>query len=190
MRTELFAWLMVGGRRVGAFEFTEYDPNGCGDNEDFQFLMDCDEWHEAHLSNVLSSAWGDIVQDVTIWGSILAFQSAWLAPKFTRGRLFADTVTAILDLVCPGHSILIMPPFLLGAPQRSEASDGLTRLHTIMIRHFQRTLTVDRLPGEYWHEGWLWRPNPRWAPHIKTPASAIVLPFARPAASTDEGGAD
>jgi hypothetical protein len=186
MRTELFAWLMVGGRRVGAFEFAEYDPNGCGDNEDFRFLMDCDEWHEAHLSNVLSSAWRDIVQDVTIWGPILAFQSAWLAPKFTRGRLFADTVTTILDHICPGHAILIMPPFLLGAaPAPRSAEGGLTRLHAIMIRHFERTLGVRRLPGEYWHEGWLWRSNPRHR-LVQPTNSAVVLPFARPADPTNE----
>jgi hypothetical protein len=186
MRTELFAWLMVGGRRVGALEFGEYDPNGCGDNEDFQFLMDCDEFHEAHLSNVLSSAWENIVDDVTIWGPILHFRGAWLAPQFARGKLFTDAVDAILEHVCPGYSILVMRPFLLGAWPGPRPADRMTRLHFVMIGHFQRTLGVDRLPGEYWGEGWLWRRNPRHGRLIKRPASGVVLPFVRPADLTDE----
>jgi hypothetical protein len=130
---------------------------------------------------------GDIVQDVTISGPILDFQSAWIAPKFTRGRIFADTVTAILDQACPDHSILIMRPFLLGASQASGHAAELTRLHMIMTRHFQRVLGVRRLPGEYWEEGWLWRPNPRWARHIKPPGSAVVLPFTRPVPENERG---
>jgi hypothetical protein len=179
-RVELFAWLKVDGRRIGAFEFATYDPNGCGDNEDFQFLMDCDDGHEAHLSNVLSSAWADVVLDITHVGPILDFRCAWLAPEFARGRLFADAVNAVTDQLCPDYSILVMRPFLLGASKGSERSKGLTRLHAIMIRHFQRTLGVDRLPGEYWHEGWLWRPNSRCR-LIHPPRSGVVLPFVKPA---------
>jgi hypothetical protein len=59
-----------------------------------------------------------------------------------------------------------------------------------MIRHFRRTLGVDRLPGEYWHEGWLWRPNPHHLEVIEAPGSAVVLPFAGPVAfeSDSNGG--
>jgi hypothetical protein len=185
MRTPLFAWLMVAGRRVGAFDLVLYDPNGCGCNEDFQYLMDWDDDDEAHLADVLSSAWADIVLDVTHAGPILDFHSAWLAPKFARGRLFADAVNAILDRICPYYSILVMRPFLLGTSKESDPSKGLTRLHAIMIRHFQRTLGVDRLPGEYWYEGWLWRSNPRCR-LITPPASGVVLPFVRPAEAADE----
>jgi hypothetical protein len=32
-KTELFAWLMLGRRRIGAFQMNEYDPNGCGSND-------------------------------------------------------------------------------------------------------------------------------------------------------------
>jgi hypothetical protein len=184
-RVELFVRLMVGGRRIGAFEFATYDPSGRGDNEDFQFLMDCDDGYEAHLSNVLSSAWEDIVLDVTHAGPILDFRAAWLAPKFARGRLFADAVNMITDQLCPGYSILVMRPFLLGASKDSGRSSSLTRLHAIMIRHFQRTLCVERLPGEFWDEGWLLRPNPRCG-LIHPPTSGVVLPFVRPSDPADE----
>jgi hypothetical protein len=81
-----------------------------------------------------------------------------------------------------------MRPFLLGASKGPESAEGLTHLHMIMIRHFQRALGVDRLPGEYWQERWLWRPNPRWASLITPPMSAVVLPFARATDSSDANG--
>jgi hypothetical protein len=177
---------MVGGRRVGALEFTEYDPNGCGCNEDFQYLMDWDDAYDAHLSNVLCSAWADIVLDVTHAGPILDLRAAWLAPKCTRGRLFADTINVITQQLCPGHSILTMRPFLLGASPRRAPLRELTHLHRVMIRHFQRSLGVDRLPGDYWHEGWLWRPNPRCVGIIVPPRSGVVLPFVKQAAEEGE----
>ncbi|HSR82385.1 MAG TPA: hypothetical protein VLL28_16555, partial [Hyphomicrobiaceae bacterium] len=49
LKTEIFAWLVLGRRRIGAFQLKKFDPNGSGSNEDFMTVMEIDEEYVAAL---------------------------------------------------------------------------------------------------------------------------------------------
>jgi hypothetical protein len=57
----------------------------------------------------------------------------------------------------------------LEKPEDSAADDGFPRRQAAMIRYYTRLFGVDRFPGEWAAEGWLWRASPRIAELIPTP---------------------
>src|SRR5512138_726870 len=46
IKTEVFAWISIGGHRIGALALNAFDPNGCSDNDDFWNVMDADDGDE------------------------------------------------------------------------------------------------------------------------------------------------
>ena len=171
-RERFFGWIVVERERVGALELYTFDPNGCGGNTDFTLLMDADCGFEARLSVTLSSAWPDIVDDVTIWGPILDFRSAWIAPSHAKGGLFSAAANAVIDEVLSDHSVLVMLAYpleytsVVDSPARKRAVRLRQRA---MVRHYSRCFGVKPLPGKAGKDAWLWRPNEHLVYHIKQP---------------------
>ncbi len=170
IRLELFGWLKRGRQRVGAFELATYDPNGCSDNEEFIDLMDADTGYEADLSCVLSNCWRDIVMEVTAFGPILSFQSAWISQCVSQRGLLAAVLEAFIVRHFANFSILVLKPFPLEYEGRvdSSAKDRATDIRQkAMIRYYSTTLGVDLLPG--CREPWMWRPSSRIASFVTRP---------------------
>ena len=183
IKTEVFGWIYIGRRRIGALALNEYDPNGCATNDEFWNVMDADSADEEALAVVLGNAWCHVVDDVTHAGPILEFRIAWIAPEHARGDLFAAASLGIIDKVCDHYSILVMransleyheyrgPPLTKAARSRQQA----------MIRYYGRIFGVRPFHGHDGKEGWLWRPNPRLIDLIeeprraRTPASANIF---------------
>ena len=157
-KRECFCWIKAGRRRVGAMKLNAYDPDGCAGNRDFLEIMDRDAEIEYRLAGVLCSGWSDVTE-ITPYGSILHFESAWIAPEYSRGSLFADAAHAIIDKEFQEHSVLIMLAF----PLEHEGKDGplfergFGYRQRAMIRHYRRIFGVEPFPGHRGREGWLWR---------------------------------
>ena len=160
-KTELFAWLVLGRRRIGAFELNEFDPNCCGSNEDFMIVMDIDEAYEATLSAALCEQFDNLIGEVTLAGPILDFRRAWIMPRFANGELFRLAARTLVEKVSPHYSIMVIKAFPLEYEgEVSEGSDleiafqGRARA---MMRYYQRIFAVRPFDGEYGDDGWLWR---------------------------------
>jgi len=160
-KTELFAWLMLGARRIGAFELNKYDPNGCASNEEFIMVMDSDEEYEATLSGALCKQFDDLIDEVTLGGPILDFRRAWIMPQFAHGDLFRLATRALVEEFCPDYSIMVLKAFPLEyegyVPKGSELEIAFKRRVRAMIRYYQRIFGVRPFDGEDGDAGWLWR---------------------------------
>ena len=164
-KRELFAWIQIGPRRVGALELHEFEPSGCFDNADVFEVMDCEDAFESRLAEVLCSVFDDLCSEVAPYGSILDFRHAWIAPASAHQGLFAKAATTIVDAAFPDHTLLIMKAYPLeyegkvldGAPLEA----GLTARQRAMARHYGKILGVRPLPDPHGREGWLWRAHPQ-----------------------------
>ena len=160
-KTELFAWLVLGRRRIGAFELNEFDPNCCGSNEDFMIVMDIDEAYEATLSAALCEQFDNLIGEVTLAGPILDFRRAWIMPRFANGELFRLAARTLVEKVSPHYSIMVIKAFPLEYEgEVSEGSDleiAYERRARAMMRYYQRIFAVRPFDGEYGDDGWLWR---------------------------------
>jgi hypothetical protein len=114
--------LVLGRRRIGAFELNEFDPNGCGSNEDFIIVMDIDEAYEATLSGALCGQFDDLIGEVTFAGPILDFRRAWIMPRFANGELFRLAARTLVEKVSPRYSIMAITAFPL--EYEGEVSEG------------------------------------------------------------------
>jgi hypothetical protein len=161
LKTELFAWLMLGRRRIGAFELNKFDPNGCASNEDFMMVMDMDDEYEATLSGALCGQFDNLIDEVTFFGPILEFRRAWIMPRFASGVLFPLATRTLVEKISPHSSIVVMKAFPLeyegGVPGDSDLKIASKRRVRAMIRYYRRIFGVRPFGAEYGDEGWLWR---------------------------------
>lgn len=164
-KRELFAWIHVGRRRVGALELHEFEPSGCFDNEDVFEVMDCEDAFESRLAEVLCSVFDDLCFDVAPHGSILDFRHAWIAPAPAHQGLFAKAATTIVDTAFPDHALLVMKVYPLEyegkVPDGAPVQAGLAARQRAMARHYGQIFGVRPLPDPHGQEGWLWRAHPR-----------------------------
>jgi hypothetical protein len=172
---DLFCWINFKNQHVGALHFVEFQPNPFIDNEDFFLTMDADYHQDAHLAELLCDVWSDVVKDVLGYGPVLEFRLAWMAPQHATAAVWATAAEALIKVEFDEHSILVMKAFpleyeaRLEKPEDSAADDGFPRRQAAMIRYYTRLFGVDRFPGEWAAEGWLWRASPRIAELIPTP---------------------
>lgn len=160
LRRKLFAWLILNGERIGAFEMNQIDPNGCADNDEFLMVMDASEKFEADMSDVLCTQWNDIIGDVTHAGPILDFRYAWIAPEHAGGSLFSKCSHALIDRFCPRYSILVIKAFPLEYEGREIAANpamgrAVDCRERAMVRYYGSVFGVRPFPGKAGEEGWL-----------------------------------
>lgn len=174
---ELFSWYIKGNKKVGAFEFKEYFPENCFDNDDFLEVMDFNEAHEHEMSVALCSVWNDIVTDVAGYGSILEFRNAWIAPGTSRRDLLARLGNIVIDHAFNRYAILVMKAFPLEyegvVTDQNELAFG--HRQRAMLRYYRHCFGVHPLPGWAGEKGWLWRPNPKLAKHVAPTISESEL---------------
>jgi hypothetical protein len=160
-KTEFFAWLMLGGRRIGAFQLNQFDPNGCGSNLDFMMAMDIDDAFEATLAGALCDQFDNLIDEVTLAGPILEFRRAWIMPRFANGDLFRLAAHTLVEKFCPHFSILVIKAFPLEyegeVREGSDLEFAFKRRVRAMIRYYQRIFGVHLFDGAYGDDGWLWR---------------------------------
>jgi hypothetical protein len=160
-KTEIFAWLVLGRKRIGAFQLNKFDPNGCGSNEDFMTVMDLAEAYEATLSGALCRQFANLIDEVTLAGPIVDFRRAWIMPRFANGDLFRLTSRTLVEKVSPHHSIMVMKAFPLEYEgevlEGSELETAFKHRARAMMRYYQRIFGVRPFDGEYGDDGWLWR---------------------------------
>lgn len=175
-KRELFAWIQLGRRRVGALELHEFDMRGCLANDDVLYLMDSEEDIESQIAQVLCSTFDDLSCDVMPYGSILDFRHAWIKPGPAQRELLAKAATTIIDAAFPDHALLIMKAYPL--EYEGQMNDdapieaGLVSRQRAMVRHYHRIFGVEPLPCPHGQEGWLWRLHPKLvAPADQTEAN-------------------
>lgn len=174
---DLFCWIIAKKRRVGALNFVEFEPDVLISNDDFFDTMDADYHADAHLAEVLCTAWDEVVPDVLDYGPVLEFRLAWVSPEYARSGLWAAAARALIEAEFDDHSILVMKAFPLEyegrAPIGAPAHKGLERRRAAMVRYYGRLFGVARFPGMFGDDGWLWRANSRVADVIPAPKGAM-----------------
>lgn len=164
-KRELFAWIQLGRRRIGAIELHEFEISGCFDNDDVLYIMDCEEEYESRLAQVLCSALDDLPWDVMPYGSILDFRHAWTAPDPICRGLFAKAAITVIDTILPDHALMIMKAYPLEyegqVPDGAPVQAGLEARQRAMARHYRKLFNVQQLPDPHGKEGWLWHLHPK-----------------------------
>lgn len=164
-KRELFAWIQVGRRRVGALELHEFEMSGCLDNDDVLDVMDCEDAFESRLAEVLCSVVDNLPSDVMPYGSILDFRHGWIAPAPAYQGLFAKAATTIIGMAFPDHALLVMKAYPLEyegqVPNGTPVQTGLAARQRAMARYYGKIFGVQPLPDPHGKEGWLWRAHPR-----------------------------
>jgi hypothetical protein len=166
MRTrarEVFAWILIGRRRIGALAFHEIDPD-LVPNEEFFYAMDAWTMHVVELARVLCSEWEDFGDVVGGYGSVIHFEAAWMQPEYARGGIWAGAANVLMTELFPDRSILVLKAFPLeyegAGPTSSKCASPFKRRQRAMIRHYRRLLGVRPLPGPPGKDGWLWARRP------------------------------
>lgn len=160
-KREFVGKILVDGRQAGALRFVEYTPDPMIDNRDFFETMDADSISEYVLASVLCEGWRHLSSDVSDYGPILELSTAWMAPAFARGGLWARVAEHVIGHVSPRYALLIMKAFPLEyeglAPEGSSLGRSLLARQAAMKRYYGRLFGVQPFPGEAGEDGWLWR---------------------------------
>ena len=153
LRKELFCWILLGRRRIGAMALNTYCFNGCAANEHILETMDLDEDFEAELAHVLCNAWDSVVSDASHMAPVLYFHMAWISPEYADGKLFAVAATRLIEIIEP-HSILVMKAYPIEyqgkVPQGSPFTQAARSRQRAMIRYYRRILWGPAIPWPGW----------------------------------------
>jgi hypothetical protein len=170
---DLFCWILFEEQQVGALHLVEFKPDTDIDNDEFYYTMDAEAFADVKLAEVLCHSWHDVVHDVLVHGPVLEFRLAWMSPEHAKSAVWATAAEALIRAEFDEYSILVMKAFPLEyegrAPEGSPAHDFLIHRQAAMIRYYTRLFRVDRFPGTWGADGWVWRANPRIAHLIPPP---------------------
>lgn len=172
-KREIVGQVEIDERLVGALRFVEYTPDPLIDNDEFFETMDADSESACALASVLCGGWECVSLDVSDYGPILEFSTAWMTPAFARGGLWAQVAERVIEHVSPRHALLVMKAFPLEyerkAPEGSSVEQGLFARQAAMKRHYRRLFGVQPFPGKAGEDGWLWRVGRRFADLMPPP---------------------
>lgn len=161
LRREIFCWLSVGRKRVGALDFVEFEFDAFAPTEELWNCMDSYAAADASLAGVLFDMWSDPA-DYSVYGPILDFRTAWMAPGQPPG-VWASVAKQIIATCCSDYSIIVLKAFPLEyegrAPKGSRVQFRLRRRQRAMQRYYARVLQMKQLPGRHGKDGWMWRPH-------------------------------
>lgn len=169
----IFAWALVGGQRMAAVEFAQYRPEMM-ENEDFAFIMDMDNSHEAELGIVLCDSWPELTFDIGGYGDFLEWEFAWTKPREPQAvGLWLTAGEWVISRLDDEYSIIVLKAFPLEyegcAPPGTEGARALRRRQRALVRLYRRLLGVRPLPGRHGREGWLWRARPGISRYLRRP---------------------
>ncbi|CAO3425106.1 hypothetical protein [Azospirillum doebereinerae] len=160
-KREFVGRILVDDHQAGALRFVEYTPDPMIDNSVFFETMDADSISEYVLASVLCEGWSHLSSDVSDYGPIIELSTAWMAPAFARGGLWARVAEHVIEHVSPRHALLIMKAFPLEyealEPEGSSLEQNFLVRQAAMKRYYRRLFGVQSFPGEAGEDGWLWR---------------------------------
>jgi hypothetical protein len=158
-KQELYCWLFVGPRQVGAMGIYEFEANPFLDKEDFWFVMDAVSHTTMELAEILSSHWEDPIDDVASFGSVIMIHSLWVAPCDAKRGEWAGIVRELLATIYRRRSLLVLKAFPLDGTEDNRDDEVRKRWafrHRALIRHYGRLLGVKPFPSSWGEEGWLY----------------------------------
>ena len=169
-RRRLAGHLKANGRRVGAVQLTQYEPQ-LMTNCEFVSFMDEESQHDYDLAIMLCRHWEDL-SDVTAYGDIVEIDLVWMKRRFARRGEWADAVHLLLAEIETDYALIILKAFPLEHEVRRRGR-AVTRLmrrrQAAMLRHYGWLLGVRPFPGRYGKEGWMWCFNPLKAAFLDPP---------------------
>lgn len=153
LRSHLFAWIVIRGRRVGAVKINRYKANENCDNDDFCIILDGHSQAEYDLASVIGRSWDDVYVDLCLWGPILYLEDVWLDERFVG----ADVLVGVLQTLTQGplrkHSIMLTNHRTIGVPNAC----------------IENAVNARAFPGRAGDRGWLWAPSPDDIDMVKRP---------------------
>lgn len=174
-KREIVGKIKIDGLQAGVLSFVEYTLDPLIDNSEFFETMDADTFSESVLASILCEGWECISSDVSDYGPILEFSTAWMAPTFARGGLWARVAEHVIEHLSPRYALLIMKAFPLEyegmALGGSSVAPSLLKRQTAMKRYYGRLFGVQPFPNEAGDDGWLWRAGRHFIDVIPPPKS-------------------
>lgn len=177
LKSELFAFLLDEDQCIGALFVDRYDPRRWQGNDSFWQVMDASSGDEAALASTLCIAWEDIAEEVTWFGPILYFNSAWIDKRYAAQGLLRLAVRLITQTVWPNYSLAVTRAFPLESssdvtsdPRVVLANSGRQRA---MVRHYASLFEAHPFPGYSGQRGWLWSLNPKAKLDIRPPKERV-----------------
>lgn len=157
-KRNLYCWLFLGRRQVGAVEIFEFQPNPFIHDDDFCIIMDADSHTTMELAEILVSHWDDPVDTVACFGNIVMINALWVSPRDAKRGEWSAVVLDLLATVYRRRSLLVLKAFPMDDRQdEDEAAAERWRLRQrALIRHYCRLLGMKPFPGSWGREGWLY----------------------------------
>ncbi len=154
---ELFCWIHLDGKPVGALEMNEIDASDV-DSEDLVFVMDQIDHYAYEFATVIRRGWPELM-DITSYGTILDFKRVWIEPAHSRSGLWVEAAKLLINSEFRRHAVMIMKAFPLeyegkGSPDYAAA---LASRQRAMVRHYGALFGVRPFPAKDGRNGWLWR---------------------------------
>lgn len=157
-KRELYCWLFLGRRQVGAVEMYEFKPNPFIHDDDFCIIMDADSHTTMELAEILVTHWDDPVDTVACFGNIVMINALWVSPRAAKRGEWSAVVRDLLATVYRRRSLLVLKAFPMDdRDDDAEADAKRWRFRRrALMRHYCRLLGMKPFPGSWGEEGWLY----------------------------------
>lgn len=143
LRSHLFAWILVGEKRVGAVKINSYKANENCDNDDFCLILDGHSGEEYALAALIGRSWDDVYSDLCLWGPILYLTDVWTDERFAAPDILAKALRTLTRGPLRRHSIFLANHLVLGFPK------------ALIVK----AVNAREFPGRAGDRGWLWAPS-------------------------------
>lgn len=164
-----------GEEAVGRCRVTEYRLEPFTHPGDFLAEMDDHSGAAAELATILCRGWDD-PSELTDYGDIVEISRVRMRPHLSGRRRLLDTLVAMLNVINPNRSLLILKAFPLEYEGAGETSGNarFLRRHAAMKRHYATLLGVRSLPGPSGDEGWMYAIPDRLSGIVEAPRAVTL----------------
>lgn len=188
-KREVYCWLFVGRRQVGAVEIYEFKPNPFIHDDDFCIIMDADSHTTMELAEILVTHWDDPVDTVACFGNIVLINALWVSPRAAKRGEWSAVVLELLATVYRRRSLLVLKAFPIDGREREDEDESTVERwqfrQRALIRHYCRLLGMKPFPGSWGREGWLYAIPDRLVDFLDPP---VLQPLRKTDADADADG--
>ena len=153
---ELLAWVTQDGVTIATIKATEIDVPDLFDSNDFFFQMDGHSEQFCELAEVIVGSW-TYPDDIWLNGSVVEISRVWVAPEWSNGRLFKDSISVFIDAVDANASLVLAKAFPLEYEGHvtQENEERFKRRQQAMVRHYSRKFLLNPVSDRF--PEWLYR---------------------------------
>ena len=151
----MFAWILDGEQRVGAFDIDLFNVDLCTSNDQFYYLLDEEGVDYEDLAVAICETWEMITFPFPpIPAPIVHIRFAWIDRRYGAKSLLGQAVRAIRS-VLPECAVLVFKAYPFGLHEIETDERSLLRKQKAMQRHYNRVLGAQPFPRQAGRRGWM-----------------------------------